>query len=107
MSTEQTTVERTSDTLAVQLTSWPIYGDSAFSVFIHLRDALGDDQVCLFESLYGPEADSNRAMIGIFPLLDVTVLDGEITIAGVDALESWAGERLSELSGVRTLGGNV
>ncbi len=107
MSTEQTTVERTSNTLAVQLTSWPIYGDSAFSVFVHLRDALGDDQVCLFESLYGPEADSNRAMIGIFPLLDVTVRDGEITVAGVAALESWAGGRLSELSGVRTLGGNV
>jgi anthranilate synthase component 1 len=98
MSTEQATVERMSNTLAVQLSSWPIYGDSAFSVFVHLREVFGDDQVCLFESLSGPAADSNRAMIGISPLLHVVVRDGVIALSGVPALVGWASERLAELS---------
>jgi anthranilate synthase component I len=97
MSTDHATVERLSNTLAVQLTSWPIEGDSAFSVFLHLRDQFGENEVCLFESLGGPAADSNRAMIGIAPLLDVTIRDATITLNGVDALVQWADARLAEL----------
>ena len=97
MSTPHTTVERMSNTLAVQLTSWPIYGDSAFSVFLALREDFGEDQVCLFESLGGPAADSNRAMIGVTPLLDVTILDGGIALSGIPALVDWADDRLAEL----------
>jgi anthranilate/para-aminobenzoate synthase component I len=97
MSTDQATVERMSNTLAVQLTSWPIDGDSAFSVFVHLREVFGEDQVCLLESLGGPAADSQRAMIGISPLLDVTVRGGTIALSGTPALVDWAHARLAEL----------
>ena len=85
------------NTLDVQLTSWPIDGDSAFSVFVHLRETFGDDQVCLFESLGGPAADTNRALIGISPLLDVTVHDGTISLAGGDPLVRWAHARMGEV----------
>jgi anthranilate/para-aminobenzoate synthase component I len=85
------------NTLAVQLTSWPIDGDSAFSVFVHLREVFGESQVCLFESLGGPEADTNRALIGISPLLDVVIDAGTITLAGGDPLVRWADARLGEL----------
>jgi anthranilate synthase component I len=97
MSTDQTATPTLSNALAVQLTSWPIYGESAFSVFVHLRETLGADQVCLFESLGGPAADSNRAMICTTPVLDVTIQDGVISLSGVSALEAWASARLAEL----------
>jgi anthranilate synthase component 1 len=97
MSTDHTTTPVLSNTLAVQLTAWPIDGDSAFSVFVHLREIFGENEVCLFESLGGPAADTNRAMIGISPLLDVTVHDGAITLTGVSTLVAWAGARLAEL----------
>jgi anthranilate synthase component I len=111
MSTDQAKAPTLSNTLAVQLTSWPIDGDSAFSVFVHLREVFGEDQVCLFESLGGPAADTNRAMIGITPLLDVTVDRGTITLAGGAPLLAWADARLGELDiltssapGVHTVG---
>lgn len=85
------------NTLAVQLTSWPIYGDSAFAVFLHLRERYGEDQVCLFESLGGPAADSNRALICVQPLLDVTIENGTISLSGTDALVSWASDRIAEV----------
>jgi anthranilate synthase component I len=97
MTTDHAPVPTLSNTLAVQLTSWPIDGDSAFSVFVHLRDVLGESHVCLFESLGGPAADTNRAMIGISPLLDVTVSGGVIILTGVEALVHWADERLAAL----------
>jgi anthranilate/para-aminobenzoate synthase component I len=102
MSTDQKATPLLSNALAVQLTAWPIYGESAFSVFVHLREVLGDNQVCVFESLGGPAADTNRAMIGIAPVLDVTVRDGEIILTGVDTLVAWADARLGELEVVRT-----
>jgi anthranilate synthase component 1 len=97
MSTDHAKTPTLSNTLAVQLTSWPIDGDNAFSVFVHLREVFGENQVCLFESLGGPEADSNRAMIGISPLLDVIVDGGTIRLAGVATLVEWADARLGEL----------
>ncbi|MCU1470644.1 MAG: hypothetical protein JWQ39_1793 [Glaciihabitans sp.] len=96
MSAEQATVGRMSNTLAVELTRWPIDGDSAFSVFVRLREVFGEDQVCLLESLGGPEADSHRAMIGISPLLDVTVDEGEIRLEGNKELVDWADARLAQ-----------
>jgi anthranilate synthase component 1 len=86
-----------SNALAVQLTSWPIYGESAFSVFVRLRETFGESQVCLFESLGGPAADTNRAMIGIGPVLDVTVDRGRILLTGEARLVEWANARLGEL----------
>jgi anthranilate synthase component I len=110
MSTDRVEAPTLSNTLAVQLTSWPIDGDSAFSVFVHLREVFGENQVCLFESLGGPAADNNRAMIGISPLLDLIVDGGTITLAGVTPLVEWADARLGELdiltssaAGVHTL----
>jgi anthranilate/para-aminobenzoate synthase component I len=97
MSTDHAKAPTLSNTLAVQLTSWPIDGDSAFSVFVHLREVFGEDQVCLFESLGGPAADTNRAMIGISPLLDITVDRGIITLTGGAPLVAWADARLGEL----------
>jgi anthranilate synthase component 1 len=97
MSTDHTTTPLLSKPLVVQLTSWPIDGDSAFSVFVHLRETLGENEVCLFESLGGPAADNNRAMIGISPLLDITVHGGAIALTGVPALVEWTDARLSEL----------
>jgi anthranilate synthase component I len=97
MSTDRSMTPVLSNALAVQLTAWPIDGDSAFSVFVHLREIFGENEVCLFESLGGPAADTNRAMIGISPLLDVTVRDGRIALTGVPALVAWADGRLSEL----------
>ncbi len=97
MSAEQATVRQVSNTLAVELTRWPIDGDSAFSVFVRLREVFGEDQVCLLESLGGPEADSHRAMIGVSPLLDVTVNDGEIRLKGNRELVDWADARLAQL----------
>ncbi|HEX4443032.1 MAG TPA: anthranilate synthase component I family protein [Galbitalea sp.] len=97
MTTDRSTTPTLSPPLAVQLTSWPIYGESAFSVFVELRERLGDDQVCLFESLGGPVADTSRAMIGISPLLDVTIRDGSIALTGAPALVEWAASRLGEL----------
>jgi anthranilate synthase component I len=96
MSTDQQAAPTVRNTLAVQLRSWPIDGDSAFSVFVHLREVFGENNVCLFESLSGPEADTNRAMIGISPLMDVTVRDGVISLSGVDELVDWADARLGE-----------
>src|ERR1700712_3810764 len=104
MSTDHTSVPVLSNTRAVQLTSWPIDGDSAFSVFVHLREIFGEDQDCLFESLGGPAADTNRAMIGISPLLDITVRDGEIVLTGDEALVSWSDARLTELGALRSVG---
>jgi anthranilate synthase component I len=98
MSTDQATAPTVSNALAVQLTSWPIDGDSAFSVFVHLREVFGEANVCLFESLSGPAADTNRAMIGISPILDVTVHDGSIALSGVESLVQWADARLSEVA---------
>ena len=46
----------------MQLTSWPIYGESAFSVFVHLRETLGADQVCLFESPWWPCGGQQSAL---------------------------------------------
>src|ERR1700712_1221334 len=113
MSTDHTSVPVLSNTRAVQLTSWPIDGDSAFSVFVHLREIFGEDQDCVFESLGGPAADTNRALIGISPLLDITVRDGRIALTGVEALVNWADSRLSELDslssdepGIHVLGSN-
>jgi anthranilate/para-aminobenzoate synthase component I len=105
MSAEQATVGRVSDTLAVELTRWPIDGDSAFSVFVRLREVFGEDQVCLLESLGGPEADSHRAMIAISPLLDVTVNDGEIRLEGRRELVDWADARLAQLDALTRSGG--
>jgi anthranilate synthase component I len=105
MSTPQATATRMGNTLAVQLTSWPIDGDSAFSVFVHLRELYGEDQVCLFESLGGPAADTNRAMIGVSPLLDITVKDGDIRLTGVEALVGWVGSRLAVLDALEPAGG--
>lgn len=101
MSTDHATTPVLRNTLAVQLTSWPIDGESAFSVFVHLREVFGASEVCLFESLGGPAADTNRAMIGIHPLLDVTVHDGIVALTGVDALVEWADARLAELDILR------
>jgi anthranilate synthase component 1 len=97
MNPEPLASERVAHTLAVQLETRRMDGDDAFEVFARLRQVLGEDQVCLLESLGGPAADSHRAMIGISPLLDVTVLDGEIAISGVPALARWADARLAEL----------
>jgi anthranilate synthase component 1 len=97
MGTHEATVERMSNTLAVQLTSWPIYGESAFSVFVRLREMFGEDQVCLLESLGGPAADSQRAMIGISPILDITISHGSIALTGQGSLVDWATARLTEL----------
>jgi anthranilate synthase component 1 len=91
-----------SNTLAVQLTSWPIDGDSAFSVFLHLRETFGENQVCLFESLGGPAADTNRALIGISPVLDIVVDDDTITLSGVPAAVEWASERLADVGTLTT-----
>jgi anthranilate synthase component 1 len=111
MSTDQKATPLLSNALAVQLTAWPIYGESAFSVFVRLRETYGENQVCLFESLGGPAADTNRAMIGIDPLLDVTVREGSIALTGVAELVEWADARLGELvslaspgPGIHTLG---
>lgn len=100
MSTGRATLEAMSNTLAVQLTSWPIDGDSAFSVFVHLRELFGENEVCLFESLGGPAADTNRAMIAIRPLLDITIRDGELVLTGVPALVEWTSSRLERLDAV-------
>ena len=100
MSTPQATATRKSNTLAVQLESWPIDGDSAFSVFVHLREVYGEDQVCLFESLGGPAADTNRAMIGVSPLVDITVKDGVVRLSGVGTLVAWISSRLAGLDTV-------
>jgi hypothetical protein len=97
MSIDHSTTQTVSNALAVQLTSWPIDGDSAFSVFVHLREVFGHAEVCVFESLGGPAADTNRALIGVSPLLDVIVRDGRIALTGGEALVNWADERLSEL----------
>jgi anthranilate synthase component 1 len=101
MSTDQKATPLLSNTLDVQLAAWPIYGESAFSVFVHLREVFGESRVCLFESLGGPAADTNRAMIGIDPLLDVIVRDGSISLSGQETLVEWADARLAELGGVR------
>jgi anthranilate synthase component 1 len=100
MSTDHATAPTKSHTLAVQLTAWPIYGDSAFSVFVDLRERFGESEVCLFESLSGPAADTNRAMIAIRPLLDITVRDGVFTLNGVTALVEWVHRRLDALDSV-------
>jgi anthranilate/para-aminobenzoate synthase component I len=105
MSTEQATPNRVGESVAVQLDSHPIYGESAFAVFVRLREVYGDDQVCLLESLGGPEADSRRAFIGVSPLLDVTVRDAEIVLTGEKQLVDWANSRLSELATVSTSDG--
>src|SRR5450432_786083 len=97
MTTDRSMTPVLSNALAVHLSAWPIDGDSAFSVFVHLREVFGESEVCLFESLGGPAADTNRAMIGISPLLDVTVRDGAIALSGVPTLVAWADARLSEL----------
>jgi anthranilate synthase component 1 len=97
MTIDRSTTQTVSNALAVQLTSWPIDGDSAFSVFVHLREVFGPDEVCVFESLSGPAADTNRALIGISPLLDVTVREGVIHLTGVEAVVGWADARLAEL----------
>jgi anthranilate synthase component 1 len=104
MSAEQATVERANHT-RVQLDRWPIYGDSAFSVFVHLREVFGANEVCLFESLHGPAADTHRAMIGITPLLDITVHDGVVTATGAPALAAWANARLGESADLEPVGG--
>jgi anthranilate synthase component 1 len=100
MSSEQLTADRALASVPVSLTSWPIYGESAFSVFVRLREAFGDDQVCLLESLGGPEADSRRAFIGVAPILDVTVHDGRISLSGEKRLMEWARERLGGFAGL-------
>jgi anthranilate synthase component 1 len=97
MTSDRSTTPTLSNTLAVQLESWPIYGESAFSVFLELRERFGDNRVCLFESLGGPAADTNRAMIGIDPLLDVTVRDGTIRLTGTPTLVDWTAARLGQL----------
>jgi anthranilate synthase component I len=107
MSTDHAEAPTLSNTLAVQLASWPIEGDSAFSVFVHLREVFGESQVCLFESLGGPAADTNRAMIGISPLLDVTVNDGAIILTGGASLVAWADARLDELDTLTSAGSGV
>jgi anthranilate synthase component 1 len=104
MSAEQATVERANHT-RVQLDRWPIFGDSAFSVFVHLRETFGPAEVCLFESLHGPAADTHRAMIGITPLLDITVHDGVVAATGTPALATWANERLAESSALEAIDG--
>jgi anthranilate/para-aminobenzoate synthase component I len=107
MSTDGTMTPVLSNALAVQLTAWPIDGDSAFSVFVHLRAIFGENEVCLFESLGGPAADTNRAMIGISPLLDIIVRDGAIMLAGVPTLVAWADARLSELEILTSTGAGI
>jgi anthranilate synthase component 1 len=107
MSTEQATANRVGESVAVQLDSRPIYGESAFAVFVRLREVYGDDQVCLLESLGGPEADSRRAFIGVSPLLDVTVRDAEIVLTGEKQLVDWANARLSELATVTSTSAGV
>jgi anthranilate/para-aminobenzoate synthase component I len=97
MSAEQATANRGS--VAVRLDTTPIYGESAFSVFVRLREVFGETEVCLLESLHGPETDSRRAFIGVSPLLDVTVRSAEITLTGVERLVDWADARLGEFSG--------
>jgi anthranilate synthase component 1 len=97
MSSNPSTALRVGESIAVELETRRLDGDDAFEVFARLRGALGEDEVCLFESLGGPAADSNRAMIGIAPLLDITVHDGDIVFTGVPALVEWADARLSQL----------
>ena len=99
MSAEPETTERVSAALAVRLQTQRIDGDDAFEVFARLRQGLGETEVCLLESLGGPAADSSRAMIGIGPLLDVTVDSGIISLSGVPAVVDWADARL-ESSGI-------
>jgi anthranilate synthase component I len=107
MSTEQNATPVLSNALAVQLTAWPIYGESAFSVFVRLREVFGENEVCLFESLGGPAADTNRAMIGIDPVLDITVRNGRIMVTGVDAVMRWADARLDELDFIDSSGAGI
>jgi anthranilate/para-aminobenzoate synthase component I len=107
MSTDQNATPVLSNALAVQLTAWPIDGESAFSVFVHLREVFGESQVCLFESLGGPAADTNRAMIGIGPVLDVKVRDGQVLLSGLDAMVGWGGDRLDELDVLTSAGAGI
>jgi anthranilate synthase component 1 len=97
MSSNPSTALRVGESIAVELETRRLDGDDAFEVFARLRGVLGEDEVCLFESLGGPAADSNRAMIGITPLLDITVRDGDIEFTGVPALVEWADARLDQL----------
>lgn len=100
MTAETRATERTATELPVQLWSRRIDGDDAFEVFARIRESYGDDNVCLLESLGGPAADNSRAMIGISPVLDVSVLDGRIVLSGVPAVVRWASDRLDSASGI-------
>jgi anthranilate synthase component 1 len=93
------------DTVAVRLDTRRIDGDDAFEVFARLRAVLGEEQVCLFESLGGPAADSSRAMIGIAPLVDITVRDGEITVTGDERVVDRISRRLGRLGALSASGG--
>ncbi|MDQ1569831.1 MAG: anthranilate synthase component [Actinomycetota bacterium] len=95
MSAEPETAERVTAALRVRLETQRIDGDDAFEVFARLREGLGESEICLLESLGGPAADSNRAMIGIHPILDITIDAGRISLTGVPSFVEWADARLA------------
>ncbi len=78
----------------VRLVRSEVAAVDAYQAFLALRETMGRDQVFLLESLAGPATDRRAAIIGMGPLLDITVSDQVISLDGVTELVTRARARL-------------
>ncbi|MEU8197944.1 anthranilate synthase component I family protein [Microbispora amethystogenes] len=58
----------------------------AFGAYAALRATYGPDDIFLLESLGGPDADRRMAVIGMFPILSLSVRGGEVDFDGYPLL---------------------
>ncbi|WP_163510874.1 anthranilate synthase component I family protein [Fodinicola acaciae] len=73
-------------TVEVRGTSRSVAFFDPLASFVALREAYGDNEVYLLESLSGPETDRRSSMIGIGRILTLTVTVDQVTLDGAPAL---------------------
>lgn len=59
---------------------------SGFDNYLLLAEQFGQNDCFLLESLAGPEADTNRALVGFKPLLSVALKQDQLTLCGHSAV---------------------
>ncbi|MGL4174127.1 MAG: anthranilate synthase component I family protein [Actinomycetota bacterium] len=75
-----------SEPINVTLTRRPTNPRDPFETFLAVRDHYGHVGSFLLESLAGPVADRERAVVGFAPLLTITIRGGKVSLSGCAAL---------------------
>ena len=91
----------------VQLASHPARSTEAFAAYRGLAERFAAENVYLLESIDGPAVDVQRSVIGVGPLIALTISQQQVTLDGLPSLCSQVRERALALDCVEVSGSGL